>query len=252
MMNRILSFLSLTLQLHSNFSTNLAQSPAASPTALPVPSAPPPFSIATSPAPSPVPNGPPNITQILENAGNFTTFIGLLKSTHVDDQINSQLKDSSNGLTVFAPSDDAFSNLDPGTIKSLSDLQQAELVRFHFVPTYLSTTQFQNVTTSGNQVNVSTAVMNSNVSTPIYTDNQIAVYQVDYVLPPWNIFASPAPAPELVPAPAPLKLRKKKNMTLTLTPAPEPAPISSDGAVSLTMHGMVTVGVAVVAASFLV
>ncbi|XP_059626760.1 fasciclin-like arabinogalactan protein 12 [Cornus florida] len=243
MMKQLLFFLSLTL-VHFHFTKTLAQ---------------------TTPAAPPVPAGPPNITKILEKGGQFTLFLRLLKSTSVGAQINGQLNDSNNGMTVFAPSDNAFSSLKSGTLNSLTGQQQIQLVQFHILPTYLSTTQFQtatnplrtqagdtgagqfplNVTTTGNQVNVSTGVMNTSVSGTIYTDNQLAVYQVDSVLLPWSIFGTPVPT--AAPAPAPLTPTKKK---IPVADSPTVS-VDASGAVSLTMHGMVvTIGVAVVA-SFL-
>ncbi|KAF8403034.1 hypothetical protein HHK36_011129 [Tetracentron sinense] len=171
--------------------------------------------LAQSPAPGPA--GPTNITAILEKAGQFNTLIRLLKVTQVGDQINTQLNNSNQGLTVFAPTDNAFSTLKSGTLNSLTDQQKSELVQFHVLPSFLSVPQFQtvsnplrtqagntnsgqfplNVTTSGNQVNVSTGVVDATVANTIYTDNQLAVYQVDKVLLPLSIFgpSSPAPAP---------------------------------------------------------
>lgn len=55
-----------------------------------------------------------------------------------------------------------------------------------------------NVTTSGSQVNLTTGVVNAVVSNTIYTDGQLAVYQVDKVLLPVDLFGNigaPAPAP---------------------------------------------------------
>ncbi|KAL3628527.1 Fasciclin-like arabinogalactan protein 12 [Castilleja foliolosa] len=172
---------------------------------------------AQSPAAAPSPPGPTNITAILEKAGQFTTFIRLLQNTKVSDQLNTQLNNSNQGLTIFAPADNAFSSLKPGMLNSFSDQQKVELIQFHILPTALSTSQFQtasnplrtqaggsegsfsmNVTTSGssnNQVNITTGVTNATVSGTVYTDSQLAVYQVDKVLLPLSFFQSPSPAP---------------------------------------------------------
>ncbi|CAH8379525.1 unnamed protein product [Eruca vesicaria subsp. sativa] len=171
-------------------------------------------------APSPAPSGPTNITAVLEKAGQFTMFIRLLKSTQAADQINTQINSSSSqGLTVFAPTDNAFNSLKSGTLNSLSDQQKVQLVQFHVLPTLLTMPQFQtvsnplrtqagdgqngkfplNITSSGNQVNITTGVVSATVANSVYSDKQLAVYQVDQVLLPLAMFGSssaPAPAPE--------------------------------------------------------
>lgn len=171
-------------------------------------------------APAPTPSGPTNITAVLEKAGQFTMFIRLLKSTQASDQINTQLNSSSSqGLTVFAPTDNAFNSLKSGTLNSLSDQQKVQLVQFHLLPTLLTMPQFQtvsnplrtqagdgqngkfplNITSSGNQVNITTGVVSATVANSVYSDKQLAVYQVDQVLLPLAMFgssAAPAPAPE--------------------------------------------------------
>ncbi|KAI3983377.1 hypothetical protein MKX01_013444 [Papaver californicum] len=170
--------------------------------------------ITAQPAAAPAPSGPTNITKILEKAGQYTTFIRLLKSTQVGDQINTQLKNSNQGLTLFAPPDNAFSNLKSGTLNSLTDQEKVELIQFHVLPTFLSVSSFQtvsnplrtqagnanngqfplNVTTGGNQVNITTGVVDTTIANTIYTDNTLAVYQIDKVLLPLDIFGPPAPA----------------------------------------------------------
>ncbi|KAK9280108.1 hypothetical protein L1049_013795 [Liquidambar formosana] len=218
---------------------------------------------AQGPASAPAPPGPTNITKILEKAGQFTLLIRLMKSTQVGDQINTQLNTSSQGLTVFAPTDNAFSSLKTGTLNSLTDEQQVELLQFHVLPTFMSTTQFQtvsnplrtqagdntaygfplNVTTSGNQVNVTTGVVNATVSSTIYSDNQLAVYGVDKVLLPMSIFGPKPPAAAPVPAPAPSKTKTKKSSV-----SAAPSSDNSSGAISPTRDGiMVSIGAAVIA-----
>ncbi|KAH7656802.1 FAS1 domain-containing protein [Dioscorea alata] len=177
------------------------------------------------PAAAPAPPGPTNITKILEKAGQFGTLIRLLKSTSTADQINGQLNNSNNGLTLFAPTDNAFTSLPSGTLNSLTDQQKVALVQFHVLPNLMTITQFQtasnplrtqagdssngkyplNVTAVGNQVNISTGIVNTTVSNTIYSDGQLAVYQVDKVLLPLDIFR-----PSVAPAPAPTKAKKKE------------------------------------------
>ncbi|KAH7838365.1 hypothetical protein Vadar_025503 [Vaccinium darrowii] len=201
--------------------------------------------LAQAPASPPVPSGPPNITKILEKAGQFTILLRLLGTTQVGNQINNQLNDSSNAMTIFAPPDNAFSSLQSGTLNALSDQQKDELIQFHVVPTFLSISQFQtvsnplrtqagdsgpgkfplNVTTSGNQVNITTGIVNTTVSGTIYTDNQLAVYQVDKVLLPWSIFGPTPPAP----APAPISAKKKKKVPAADVPSSDNADAAGAG-----------------------
>ncbi|KAF2283342.1 hypothetical protein GH714_002434 [Hevea brasiliensis] len=176
--------------------------------------------LAQSPAPAPgpaPPRGPTNVIKILKKAGQFKTFIRLLKSTQLDSNLNSQLGNTNNGLTIFAPSDSAFSSLKKRTLSSLTGQEMVELVQFHIVPTFISATQFDtvtnplkthagsggrfqlNVTTSGSSVNISTGLTNTTISDTVYTDDHLAIYKVDKVLLPLDIFTPkpPAPAPAL-------------------------------------------------------
>ncbi|PIN14053.1 hypothetical protein CDL12_13323 [Handroanthus impetiginosus] len=214
--------------------------------------------------PAPAPPGPTNITQILEKAGQFTTLIRLLRTTQEADQINTQLNNSNQGLTIFAPPDNAFSSLPSGTLNSLSDQQKVALIQFHIIPNFLSMSQFQtvsnplrtqagdsangafplNVTTSGNQVNVSTGVDDATVANTIYTDNQLAVYQVDKVLLPLSLFGS-APAP----APVAPKDMKKKSAAADSPVAGGDSPVDSSDAVGRG-HGIGGVVLAIFLATF--
>lgn len=171
---------------------------------------------AQSPTASPtLPRGPLNISAILEKGGQFTFFIRLLGSTGLDSQINTQLKNSNQGMTVFAPTDNAFSNLKVGTLNALTDEQKIKLVQFHLLPTMMSMSQFQtatnpirtqagdsgdgefplNIMSSGNSVNLTTGVNTATVSNTVFNGRNLAVYQVDSVLLPAQYFGTPAPAP---------------------------------------------------------
>ncbi|KAM3340102.1 fasciclin-like arabinogalactan protein 11 [Capsicum galapagoense] len=176
-------------------------------------------------APAPGPSGPPNVIKILAKAGSCSTFIKLLQITHEVGEITSYLN-KSNSLTMFVPPDGAFLNLKTGTLNSFSDQRKADLVKFHILPSYFSLSQFQtasnpvptqaggttnrefpiNITTNGTAVNITTGIVNASLTSTIYTDNQLAIYQVDKVLLPLKFFVPPLP-----PAPAPEPSKPQKD-----------------------------------------
>ena len=214
------------------------------------------------------PSGPADIAAVLGQAGKFTTFIGLLKSTQMDAQINDELKKKSTpGITVFAPTDSAFSDLKPGTLNSFSDQQKAALTQFHVVPTFLTVSQFQtvsnplhteagentvefplNVVGNGTQVNMTTGLVNTTVDSTVYTDGQLAVYEIPQVLLSQGILGPQAPAP----APAPLPPKPKKATPLNSAAPSKSTTVSVDssGAGGLPHYAptAVSIGVAVLAA----
>ncbi|CAO1945465.1 unnamed protein product [Urochloa humidicola] len=178
-----------------------------------------PAALAQSPGPAAAPTGPPNVTAILEKGGQYTTFMRLMKETQQDTQLNSQLNSSfssnGGGYTVFAPTDNAFNNLKPGTLNSLTQQQQVSLVQGHILPQYYSMDAFQtasnpvrtqasgrdgpftlNITSdTNNQVNVSSGVVDVRINNALATAKPLAVYSVDKVLLPLELFGAKAPAP---------------------------------------------------------
>ncbi|KAM3325210.1 fasciclin-like arabinogalactan protein 12 [Capsicum chacoense] len=190
--------------------------------------------LAQAPAPAPGPPPPLNVTKILEKAGQSSTFIRLLQNTQQLNEITSQLNNSNNGITIFVPTDNAFLNMKAGSLNSFTDQQKAELIQFHILPSYYSLTQFQtasnplrtqaggtsnrefpiNITTTGSSVNITTGIVNASVSNTIYTDNQLAIYQVDKVLLPLQFFVPPAPPP---PPPTSLTPKKKAGASTSST-----------------------------------
>ncbi|KAJ3700926.1 hypothetical protein LUZ61_004631 [Rhynchospora tenuis] len=200
---------------------------------------------ADSPAPAPV-----DVESILQKGSQYGTFIKLLKSTQVMTQLSSQLKNAYDGLTVLAPTDNAFNNLKAGTLNGLTAQQQSELVLYHILPRYYSFTTFEttsnpvrtqasgnegvytvNVTSTSNQVNVSTGVNEVQVTNSMYSVFPLAVYSVDKVLLPNELFGvkPPASAPALAPA---VSEPKKKKVPATPTTAAVPA--SSEAADATT------------------
>ncbi|KAF7023158.1 hypothetical protein CFC21_035747 [Triticum aestivum] len=171
---------------------------------------------AQAPGPSATPAGPPNVTAILVKGGQYTTFMRLMKETQQDTQLNSQLNNSfnGNGYTVFAPTDNAFNNLKPGTLNSLTQQQQVSLVQAHILPQYYTMESFQtasnpvrtqasgekepitvNIVATNNQVNVTTGLVEVAVNNALSAVKPLAVYSVDKVLLPEALFGAKAPAP---------------------------------------------------------
>ncbi|XP_004505972.1 fasciclin-like arabinogalactan protein 11 [Cicer arietinum] len=210
-----------------------AAPPAASPKPL-VPSLP------QSPSDSTPDTSSVDIVGILRQAKSFNVFIRLMKTTQLINQLNSQLLTTkSGGLTILAPDDSAFSELKAGYLNSLSDGQKLELLQFHVISEYVSSSNFDtltnpvrtlagakpgkvelNVISYGGNVNISTGEVNTTISGIIYTDKHLAIYKVAKVLLPTDFFAvakAPAKAkgPSLAPEPSALTPKADKGKPLS-------------------------------------
>ncbi|XP_061364902.1 fasciclin-like arabinogalactan protein 12 [Gastrolobium bilobum] len=276
-------FFSLLLLASIFLTTTLAQSPAAAPKApsKPAPAKPAPATPAPAPAKPLVPalpqsplagpdsSGNQDIIKILRKAKSFSTLIRLLKTTQIINQVNAQLVTTkTGGLTILAPDDGAFSQLKAGFFNSLGERQQKELIQYHVLPVYVSSSNFDslsnpvlslasdsptgfqmNVTAYGNSVNISTGVVNATITGIVYTDKTLAIYHVDKVLIPLD-FSKPKP---IAPAPALAKAPKadKENSSAEDDDQTQTTKDKS-GAISLvSIHGttLVSLGVALVAAA---
>ncbi|KAG8386839.1 hypothetical protein BUALT_Bualt03G0190800 [Buddleja alternifolia] len=165
-------------------------------------------------APAPGPSGPINITAILEKSSQYNFFIRLLNQTQAGDQINNQLNNSHEGMTVFAPTDNAFNNLPSGALNNLTEQQHVQLVQYHICPKYYSLDSLLTVsnpvrtqatgqdggvfglyfTGQANQLNVSTGIVDVPIYNALRKDFPLAVYQVDRVLLPKEFYEAKAPA----------------------------------------------------------
>ncbi|CAH2046513.1 unnamed protein product [Thlaspi arvense] len=179
---------------------------------------------AQSAAPALSQAGPINVTAILEKGGQFVTFMRLLNITQAGNQINIQVNSSSEGMTVLAPTDNAFENLKPGTLNKLSPDDQVKLVLYHVSPKFYSLDDLLSVsnpvrtqasgrdgavyglnfTGQGNQVNVSTGVVEARVNNALRQELPLAVYVVDMVLLPEEMFGEDKISPpQVAPGPEP-------------------------------------------------
>ncbi|KAK7341817.1 hypothetical protein VNO80_24756 [Phaseolus coccineus] len=88
-----------------------------------------------------------DIVGILRQAKSFNILIRLMKTTQLINQLNAQLLTTkSGGITILAPDDSAFSELKAGFLNSLSDGQKLELLQFHVLSDYVSSSNFDTLT----------------------------------------------------------------------------------------------------------
>eukprot|EP01018_Ginkgo_biloba_P016940 Gb_40985 [translate_table: standard] len=190
-------------------------------------------------APSPSPNDL-NITAVLNKAGckifaQMITSTGVLKT--YEDAV-------AGGLTLFAPTDEAFQGRMMPKLKKLSSAQQVSILEYHAIPVYsplgtLKTTHGPistlatngaskyalTVTSSGDSVSLNTGVNKCTISATLVDDQPIAVFTVDQLLQPSEIFAA-APAPAPVPVLAPSSTPATAPTPEAVSPSPSP-PTSS-------------------------
>ncbi|KAF9670703.1 hypothetical protein SADUNF_Sadunf13G0096200 [Salix dunnii] len=166
----------------------------------------------TPTAPAPTPSGPVNFTAVLEKGGQFVTLIRLLNKTQTLNQIDNQLNSSSEGMTIFAPTDNAFNNLKAGALNDLSQQEQVQLLQYHMLPKFYTMSNLLlvsnpvptqasgqdgvwglNFTGQSNQVNVSTGLVVVQINNALRQDFPLAVYPVDKVLLPEALFGVKPP-----------------------------------------------------------
>ncbi|KAE8697539.1 Fasciclin-like arabinogalactan protein 10 [Hibiscus syriacus] len=182
--------------------------------------------ILSAPAPS---SSGVNITGLLEKAG-CKTFAALLASSGVLKTYESALD---KGLTVFAPSDEAFKAKGVPDLSKLTNAEQVSLLEYHASPDYkpkgtlktqkdpISTLATSGAgkfdltaTSAGDDVTLHTGVGPARVNEAVFDSPPVVFFTVDSVLLPTELFGkspSPAPAPEPVSSP---------------TPTPSPSPLS--------------------------
>ncbi|KAK9085412.1 hypothetical protein Sjap_025823 [Stephania japonica] len=143
----------------------------------------------------------PNLAKILNESGH-TKFMSLLCSTGTGCYIERQLNHTG-GITLFSPTDDAFFDL------NLSREQLVRLAKYHFVPEYLTMAMLDinggfvgtmatdyigkpyhlDFYSFGERLHAVTGIVDTQVSI-MYQEFPLAIYQVDKLLLPPEIFKS--------------------------------------------------------------
>ncbi|CAM0912079.1 unnamed protein product [Alopecurus aequalis] len=189
------------------------------------PPAPPADILPPSPAPAPAP-GHVDLAELLSVAGPFHTFLDYLKQTDVLETFQSKANDTKEGITMFVPKDSAFAALRTTTFANLTGDQLKSLLLYHALPKYYSLAEFNklsslnpvatfagsqytlNLTDNMGSIRVKSMWSNPKISSSVYSTRPVAVYEVDKVLLPMQIFKSDPP---LAPAPAPAPVDAKAS-----------------------------------------
>eukprot|EP00252_Welwitschia_mirabilis_P019486 TRINITY_DN4527_c0_g1_i1.p1 TRINITY_DN4527_c0_g1~~TRINITY_DN4527_c0_g1_i1.p1 ORF type:complete len:274 (+),score=16.51 TRINITY_DN4527_c0_g1_i1:1000-1821(+) len=181
-----------------------------------------------TPSPSPAPAPAPayvNLTALLSVAGPFSQFLQLLQSTGVLKTVQDQANISDVGLTLFVPTDKAFSSVPSKTLAKLGSDQKKALLLAHAIPRFYTLSDFQNfsnpartmasgleggkynlnITSKNGAVSVSSGYVKTSISSTVYVTDPAGIYSVGKVLLPQDIFGVPAPTP----APAPSRVAPK-------------------------------------------
>ncbi|CAK8576125.1 unnamed protein product [Lathyrus sativus] len=210
--------------------------------------------------------GAVDIVGILRKAKSFNVLIRLMKTTQLINQLNSQLlATKTGGLTILAPDDSAFSELKAGFLNSLSDGQKLELLQFHVISDYVSSSNFDiltnpvrtlagakpgkvelNVVSYGGSVNISTGEVNTTINGIIYTDKHLAIYKVGKVLLPMDFFVvakAPRKGPSLAPEPSAVTPKADKEKPLSPDSSDSSAKPTNDnsGNVKMSVSGKLVV-----------
>ncbi|PQQ19505.1 fasciclin-like arabinogalactan protein 7 [Prunus yedoensis var. nudiflora] len=103
--------------------------------------------LSPTPAPAPAPEYV-NLTELLTVAGPFHTFLNYLESTKVLETFQDQANKTEEGITIFVPTDSAFSSLKKPSLSNLTADQLKSLILFHALPHYYSLSDFKNLSQS--------------------------------------------------------------------------------------------------------
>lgn len=185
------------------------------------PPAPSPVSVSIPPSLAPAPAPAPryvDLAALLDVAGPFHTFLGYLQKTKVIETFQAQANKTDEGITIFVPKDSAFAALKKSTFSNLTGDQLKTLLLYHAFPKYYPLAQFRNLsslnpvntfagspytlnlTDDMGSISVESMWSKPKISSSVYATKPIAVYSINKVLLPMQLFSKDPP---LAPAPAP-------------------------------------------------
>ncbi|KAG6556301.1 hypothetical protein Mapa_002243 [Marchantia paleacea] len=215
----------------------------------------------TFPALTPVSNTtepPNNITATLDSFGDFNLFSTFLKQTGVDTIFEGR-QSTEAGITIFAPTDEAF-NLLPGQwFQNFSDAEQRLFMEYHALDRYyalgdlwdfvhfpvdtVATTLVKpgsyilHINSTAGVVNVRAGKSNATITSTLFQATPVIMFAIDTVLLPFELFGdsrpiemnlsvtTPGPAPSslVFPPPPPPKYIARGPHSIQSTAPPPPA-----------------------------
>ncbi|XP_057499444.1 fasciclin-like arabinogalactan protein 10 [Actinidia eriantha] len=184
-----------------------------------------------------------NITARLEKAG-CKTFAALITSTGVAKLFQAA---ADKGLTVFAPSDEAFRAPNAPDLSKLTNAEVVSILQYHALASYspigtLKTakgpiiTMATNgagkfdltVTTAGDEVTLETGVDSSRIASTLIDSTPLCIFTVDNVLLPPELFGkAPLPAPAAEPVMSPSHAPVVSSPSKAPVSAKAPSPVFS-------------------------
>ncbi|KAL6661696.1 hypothetical protein ACP70R_001080 [Stipagrostis hirtigluma subsp. patula] len=209
-----------------------------------------------SPAPAPAPRYV-DLADLLSVAGPFHTFLEYLQKTNVIETFQNQANNTKEGITIFVAKDSAFAALKKTTFANLTQDQLKSLLLFHAIPKFYSLAEFNklssqnpvatfagsqytlNLTDNMGSIHVKSMWSNPEISSSVYATRPVAVYEVNKVLLPMQIFKSDPP---LAPAPAPAPDAKASDVA----PSPMSGKSASAKAKAEEKNSSYQVGVSIV------
>ncbi|XP_062179361.1 fasciclin-like arabinogalactan protein 4 [Phragmites australis] len=150
-----------------------------------------------------------NITRVLADARDFNVAASMLEASGVAGEFEADERGA--GITVFAPTDDAFAGLPAGDrLQSLPAARKAVVLRFHVLHSYYPlgslesivnplqptlATEFSNagrftlnITRTNGSVAIDTGVVQATITRTVFDQNPVAVFAVSKVLLPKEMF----------------------------------------------------------------
>lgn len=179
-----------------------------------------PFGFDLSGSPTPTPVGI-NVTDVLVKAMNFNFLVSLMEASGVVSEFESE--EAGAGITIFAPSDDAFSALNPETLQGLTAEKKAVILKYHVLLSYYPLGSLQtivnpvqptlatqamgagsytiNITRMDGMVAVNTGIVQASVTETVFDQKPLSIFAVSKVLLPIEIFGTKSPVPSPMPSP---------------------------------------------------
>lgn len=162
------------------------------------------------------------------------------------------------GLTLFAPSDEAFKARGVPDLNKLTNAEVVSLLQYHAVAKYLPVGSLKSsrdpistlatngagkydfsVTTAGDSVTLHTGVDSSRVASTVLDSTPLAIFTVDSVLLPTELFGkSPSPAPSLAPSPEPVSSPSPAPALAPKAESPSPVAASPPSPAAATPGGV--------------